>query len=914
MKESNYHPILKAFSFPCLLLKPENSGFTIVDANQVLLELSDLDLEDILGKDIQEAFPIKPEQVNQISPNGIESFRRVVETLKPHKMDCLRYDVPVKGTNSFLEKYWSMENSPILNENGELEYVLHVGRDITAQVLSEKREREFQKQLSKREQQYKHFVESNPDGLYSLDQEGRFLSANQGLATMAELPLDDLLKMNFLSFCAPEDRENILSWFYQVLSGESVKFESPFYTAKGRQKVLEISIVPVKQEDKVIGVYGIAKDLTGVRLSEKVLVEKKNFLKANATLIGNLLENELEGNTIRDSFEVIGKAVAADRMYYYNLQRDEESDKLFIDTNVSWSRKGLASKKNHLEIRDIPLFLVEEIKASMNTHKIFSTTFSELTEGEVKKLFLNYGIRSMLLLPIYLKEKLYGIVGFDDCQLERKWSDDEVSFLKNLAYYLTSTLEKRDAEAAIKEQEEALRRNEQKFRALVQEGSDLVAITDIKGNYLYISEPSSALLGVCPKDLIGRNVMEFIHRDDHEKINEKLYKLRTEGRIKAGPFRFMDGKGNWRWLETTATDLTNDPAVQGVVVNSRDVTTQYEQAQEIKHISERYQLAAAATQDLLYDWDLVQDEVIRFHQNMPDVFGHSLEEASKKEFWNQNVHPDEMIILNRQLAQDLGDRSKDISYSEYRFRRANGTYAHVIDRGFIIRDEKGKAVRIVGATSDMSTLKSQQEDLAIANKRFELAMKATNEMIWDWDILTDVVERSSSFESLYGFVPEGDSNKARFWFTKIVKEDRETAMASLRMAVEDPAVSNWKSEYRIIKADGDLAFINDRGFIIRNGSGKAIRMVGSALDVTDSRKAMEKIELQNRLLKEIAWEQSHVVRAPLARLKGLLQLFELQAEAEMGRSEVLRHLNSSAEELDNIVRGIVTRAGEIKGD
>src|SRR5690606_21260789 len=191
---------------------------------------------------------------------------------------------------------------------------------------------------------------------------------------------------------------------------------------------------------------------TEKRLSEKILVEKRNFLKANATLIGNLLENELEGNAINETFEVIGKAVAADRMYYYNLSRKEESDKLFIDNHVSWSRNGIASLKNHFEINDVPLCLAEEIKASLGTHNIFSTTLSKLSDGEVKKLFRDYRIKSILLLPIYLKGKLYGIIGFDDCQLEREWSDDEVTFLKNLSFNLTATLEKRDAEAAIKQQ------------------------------------------------------------------------------------------------------------------------------------------------------------------------------------------------------------------------------------------------------------------------------------------------------------------------------------------------------------------------------------------------------------------------------------------------------------------------------
>src|SRR5690606_35008244 len=111
----------------------------------------------------------------------------------------------------------------------------HSVQDKTIEVIAERSRLEIREQLNQSEQQYQHFVETNPDGLYSLDLQGNFMSANQGLATMAELPLTELLQMDFLSFCASGDQEEILSFFHHALTGNSVKFESPFYTPKGEQ-------------------------------------------------------------------------------------------------------------------------------------------------------------------------------------------------------------------------------------------------------------------------------------------------------------------------------------------------------------------------------------------------------------------------------------------------------------------------------------------------------------------------------------------------------------------------------------------------------------------------------------------------------------------------------------------------------
>ena len=88
-------------------------------------------------------------------------------------------------------------------------------------------------------------------------------------------------------------------------------------------------------------------------------------------------------------------------------------------------------------------------------------------------------------------------------------------------------------------------------------------------------------------------------------------------------------------------------------------------------------------------------------------------------------------------------------------------------------------------------------------------------------------------------------------------------------------------------------------------------MVGAVLDVTNSRKLLRRIQRQNKALKEIAWEQSHIVRAPVARIKGLLNLLEEETYEEMSREEILFHIKDSANELDSIIRSIVGKTEEI---
>jgi PAS domain S-box-containing protein len=130
--------------------------------------------------------------------------------------------------------------------------------------------------------------------------------------------------------------------------------------------------------------------------------------------------------------------------------------------------------------------------------------------------------------------------------------------------------------------------SERRFKALVQEGADLIAILDEQGNYQFVSDSSYPILGIKPQDFIGKNAFDWIHPDDREAVLALFLKISEYRQIKTEPFRFMDGLGNYRWIVTTATNMTDDPAVGGIVANSRDITEAVVKAKDLEISNERY--------------------------------------------------------------------------------------------------------------------------------------------------------------------------------------------------------------------------------------------------------------------------------------------------------------------------------------
>lgn len=133
--------------------------------------------------------------------------------------------------------------------------------------------------------------------------------------------------------------------------------------------------------------------------------------------------------------------------------------------------------------------------------------------------------------------------------------------------------------------------------------------------------------------------------------------------------------------------------------------------------------------------------------------------------------------------------------------------------------------------------------LAEAEERYRLTLLATNDALWDWDLISGVVVRGSVFESDYGWpiaTMEGDRD---WWSDRIHPEDRDRVLASNAEAIASG--ERWVCEYRLRRGDGSYADVEDRGFVIRDATGRAARFVGALADVS-ARKAAERALAQTQ--------------------------------------------------------------------
>ncbi|WNG32586.1 PAS domain-containing protein [Archangium violaceum] len=208
--------------------------------------------------------------------------------------------------------------------------------------------------------------------------------------------------------------------------------------------------------------------------------------------------------------------------------------------------------------------------------------------------------------------------------------------------------------------------------------------------------------------------------------------------------------------------------------------------------------------------------------------------------------------------------------------------------------------------------KRTEEALRKSEERYELALRATSDAIWDWDMETDtLLWRGGAVEQVFGYSPEELGPDVGGWSRRIHPQDRERVLASLERAKESRE-EHWQEEYRFLFKDGTWAHVADRGYIVREAGGKPVRMVGAMQDISERKRAEEE---RQRLLDEAhqraEFEQqligivSHDLRNPLSAILTAAALMLRREDTQPWQAKTAARIVSAAERAHRMIRDLL---------
>jgi PAS domain S-box-containing protein len=234
-----------------------------------------------------------------------------------------------------------------------------------------------------------------------------------------------------------------------------------------------------------------------------------------------------------------------------------------------------------------------------------------------------------------------------------------------------------------------------------------IVVLDSRGRIVVANLAFCDLLGYAKDELLGRNELDVRDAEDVSSeaslFQELLSGSRTRYTIDK---RYIHRNGGVVWGRVTVTMLRESAGDFAIAV-VEDVTRKRgieEAAAEARRADERYALAARATNDVIWDWDAEHGTIV-WNNALQTMFGYEPDQIDNRlQWWDSHLHPDdrERVVSGINGIIEKGGSSWN---DEYRFERADGSFAEVLDRGYVARSEDGTPIRMIGAMLDVTERK-----------------------------------------------------------------------------------------------------------------------------------------------------------------------------------------------------------------
>ncbi|MEO7414362.1 MAG: PAS domain-containing protein [Opitutaceae bacterium] len=413
--------------------------------------------------------------------------------------------------------------------------------------------------------------------------------------------------------------------------------------------------------------------------------------------------------------------------------------------------------------------------------------------------------------------------------------------------------------------------------------------------------------GVTPADFHGtfEEWSRDLHPDDRGPMLEVFRSVQRSANEIEHTFRLIfRSTGEVRYLEARGI-ADRDPQGRLIRITGtcRNVTADREAAVQTAALNERLTMALNSSNYGVWELDLVTQKMT-WDDRMFQIYAiHREDFDESRAIWESRVHP-----ADRAAATDFARRviAGELARYDTQFRivLTDGTLRHVEAHGYVQRDSKGRALRLVGLNRDITMENRTIEALKVAEERWQLAIEGTNDAAWDWDVTTGIIFHDERWPRMLGHHPEEADSSLEGWRQLIHPED----VPAYSEAIEkhfDRRAPFYSQELRVRAKTGEWKWILDRGKVVsRDEEGRPLRMAGTHTDITERKQLEQRLHRMEELASQVsqlaqigAWElESATDRMTWSRvvnnlfefpesftpsLKGIMEVFASEAQVTL---------------------------------
>ncbi|OUL31640.1 PAS domain S-box protein [Nostoc sp. 106C] len=442
---------------------------------------------------------------------------------------------------------------------------------------------------------------------------------------------------------------------------------------------------------------------------------------------------------------------------------------------------------------------------------------------------------------------------------------------KVLAGMAIDVTERIQAEAAREQREEEL-------RLIANAVPVLISFVDAQQRYRFTNHKYEEWFGKPTTQMNGKYLWsvldEVVYKTIRPYVEQVLagHEVTFETRIpcKAGDIR--DTVVNY------VPQFDRQGNVTGFVALVNDITHRKQAEQTLQQSEERLRIAQQAANAGVWNWDITTNQVT-WSEEYYRLYGLEPITQPSYENWLISIVEQDRDRTDQAVRAALENRtSVNIEFRIFHPTQGERWLAAI---GQTFCDDNGQPIRMTGIALDITNRKRSQADLRKSEERYQLIAKATNDVIWDCNLLTNQMWWSERLQIVFGYQPEELEPDMSGWVERVHPKDIARVYASYETCLNNGATV-WTDEYRFRRADGSYADVLDRAYIIRDSVGNPVRVVGAISDITE-RKQVQR-ELQQNLQTFTTLVQASPLAIVVIEPNMTVQLWNWAAEQLFGWS------------------------------
>ena len=514
-------------------------------------------------------------------------------------------------------------------------------------------------------------------------------------------------------------------------------------------------------------------------------------------------------------------------------------------------QKSLSPVRNRFGEMDISIFPVPlgiHGKAGMVVAGSSRTDFPDQTESLLLGVAANQGAIGLEGARLLAEQRLVASelderVG----QRTRELAETNDQLRKEIA-------ERKLVDEKLRQEEQELKRSEERWRSVFENSAIGVALTDLNGRFIATNPVYQKMLGYTEEELRQTTFFDITVEEDRDHnwrlVEELLGAKRRQFQIEK---QYRRKNGSLVWVRNDVSIVPGGERVGPFLMAlSEDITERKRAEEALRNSEQGFRLIVDGIAGLVAIMTAT-GKVETVNRQVLEYFGKSVEELR---FWpaTEAVHPDD-------LAQVISAWSHSVERAspydvDHRLRGRNGVYRWFHARGLPLRDTGGRAVRWYVLLTDIHERKEAEEKLRQSEADLQEAQRLAQIGSWKLDLSSGKVAVSPEIFRIFEAQPDEDVSSLEFWFDRIHPEDRRRVREHFDKCVAEKL--NYEADYRIVLPDGTIKYQHSIGHPILSASGTLLEFLGTAMDVTEQvharvalQKAFDEIEKSEDQLRAI---------------------------------------------------------------